>query len=247
VKTKSIGMRFKWIGVLAIATAAVVGLAISPAIGASGFLTQKKGVKLFFTKKQANKLFLTKKAGSKLVTDATVETDKKIAAATAGLVSKAQADSSYLPSKGSFQLQVSPTNWVAASTGTVDYSTAAAGLDSTGAVADRFFNAALTIPAVLAGRPVSLTSFELCYNTLANATIDRVFLFTNTPTSADVSPIGTTPIDDEADRTDAACRTYAGAAPIPIGPTTLTEIVVRNDYAAASSVTVTRLTVNLST
>lgn len=249
MKTKRIGMRFKWFGVLAIATAAIVGLAISPAIGASGLLTQKKGVKLFFTKKQANKLFLTKKAGTQLVTNATAETDKRIAAATAGLVSKAQADSSYLPANGSVQLQISPGNWQSrGGVASIDLSTNSADLDASAASADEFFGVNLTIPSVLAGRPVSITSFELCYNAAgATATIDRVFLFTSTPAGTNVSPSGTTPINDETDRDDTTCRTYAGAAPVPIGPTTLSEIVLRNDYSAAGGITVTRLTVNLST
>ncbi len=247
MKKKTTGTKFKWFATLTIATAAITALVISPAFGGSGFLTKKKAGQLFLTKKQATKLFLTKTEGKKLTESAAADADKKIAAATSGLVSKAQADSSYLPAKGSIQLQVSPSNWISASSGSVDYSTSAVELKSSGTASDQFFNVALTLPSVLAGRSVSIKSFELCYDVGASATLDRVFLFTNTPTSAEVSPLGTTPINDETDRTDATCRTYAGAAPVPIGPTTLAEIVVRNDYAAASSITITRLTVNLST
>lgn len=246
MKKKRTGTKFKWFATLAVATAAVTALAISPAFGGPGFLTKKKATQLFLPKK-AKKLFLTQAESKKLTESAATETDKKIAAATSGLISKAQADSAYLPSKGSVQLQVSPTNWISASAGSVNYSTSAVDLGSSGAASDQFFNVALTLPSVLAGHPVSINSFELCYDAAPTATIDRVFLFTNTPTSANVTPSGTTPINDETDRTDATCRTYAGAAPIPIGPTTLAEIVLRNDYSSAGSVQVTRLTVNLST
>ena len=206
------------VGVLALALTATV---ISPALGGPGFLTKSGAKKTFFTKKKTNQLFLR----------------------------KSSASANFLPASGDTTLQISPDNWVATGSATVAHFSGEA--DLKGSSGTEFFNAAINLPTQLQGRAVKIDSFELCYDaTIANAKLDRVFLFvTKNATASDPIPSapGATPIDDDTDRTDSTCRTYAAAGPVTIGPNDFAQIVIRNAYTAASHVTVGRLTVHLST
>ena len=217
------------IGVLALALTATV---ISPALGGPGFLTKNAAKKTFFTKKKTNQLFLRKSSAS------------------SRFYTKDQANSTFLPASGDTTLQISPDNWVAAGTSaTVTHFSGDALLK--GSSGTEFFNAALNLPIELQGRAVKIDSFELCYSaTNAGAKLDRVFLFVIRDATA-ANPVpgapGETPIDDNTDRTDSSCRTYAAANPIAIGPSDFAQIVVRNAYTSATNVAVGRLTVHLST
>jgi hypothetical protein len=216
------------LGVLAVALTATI---ISPALGGPGFLTNKAAKKTFFTKKKTNQLFLRKSSAS------------------SSFYTKSQANSTFLPASGDTTLQISPDNWVAAGSATVTHFSGEAQLK--GSSGTEFFNAALNLPTVLQGRAVKIDDFELCYSaTNAGAKLDRVFLFVvrnATASNAIPSAPGETPIDDNTDRTDSSCRTYAAASPVAIGPNDFAQVVVRNAYTSATNVVVGRLTVHLST
>jgi hypothetical protein len=224
-------MRSPLVVVLAAVATVAIGISVSPAVGGPSFLTLREAKQAFFTKKATKRLFLQKNAARDLLTEA-------------------QADRRYLPLDGATTLQVSPTNWTVTAGGgsVVDHYSGEAHLRATGG-GTLFFNSALTIPASLQGRPVSIDGFELCYDaTDAGVTLDGVFLYKSTPTSANVNPGGTVPIDDETDRHDASCRGYARATPVPVGPNDIAQVVIRANYdAAAGAIRISRLTLNLST
>jgi hypothetical protein len=136
---------------------------------------------------------------------------------------------------GPTTLQISPENWVAATGGgTVAYSTNVAQLTK-GSTVNAFFDAGVTVPSTLQGRPVKLTSMVLCYEAKAAATINRVL----------VQVAGVFPIEDDTDRTDKACRTYIPASPVTIGDA-FVNVVLNIDYTAPGSVEIERLTLNLT-
>lgn len=223
------GVSVRMIALVAIASAALAGFVISPAFGGPGFLTKKAAKRTYITKKVVKKTYITKKA-----------TDQKY-------ITKDAANTAFAPRKAETKLQVSPDNWVAASSGaTIVHSSGEVALRSPAAVTDLFFNAALTTPAVLQGQPISLKSFELCYIASSSSKISRVFLYERRPTEANPGSSGTFPIDDDTDRTDIACRTYASTSPVPLDEDGLFQIVLRADYTGSGSVNVTRLTLNLT-
>jgi len=159
---------------------------------------------------------------------------------------KGQSDSRYLPSSGQIQLQISPDNWVPSDTDTVTHFVAEAFLNGNGL--SQYYHLGLTLPSVLQGRPVRLDSFELCYRVSASATIADVSLTKATPTSGNVSPSSSTPVNDVTSRPagEATCRSYAPASPVPIGPQDLIQINVVANFSSPSNIQITRSTVNLS-
>ncbi|HVO54114.1 MAG TPA: hypothetical protein VMT37_06865 [Solirubrobacterales bacterium] len=209
------------------ATLAVVALAgfVSPAFGGPGFLTPQQAKTIFVTKKAAKKLLSKSAAGSTYLTKS----------AAASLVSKSEAESKFLPSSAPSTLQVSPSSWVAASGGgTVSYFTNQVNLNKS-ASGEAFFDAGMTVPSVLQGRPVRITSFELCYEASATAALEKVLLRVG---SENV-------VEDNTKRTDNTCRTYTPASPVTIG-SSLVQVVVKVAYTAASDADVSRLSVNLA-
>jgi hypothetical protein len=152
----------------------------------------------------------------------------------------------FLPSSGSFQVQISSDEWeTQTATSSVEPRTGQAQLS--GSMTDEFFNAPLSIPSVVQGRATQINSIVLCYQVQASATLDRVFLWQTTATTG-VFNSRDIPIDDETDRTDDTCRTYTGTGgSIPVGPNDMLQLIIRADYAAASYIAVSRLTVNMST
>jgi hypothetical protein len=216
---------------VAVITAALVGtVAITSAMGGGGFLTKKK----------ANNLF--EKKGTSY---SKAESDGRY-------YGKGESDGRFRALADSTRYAVSSANWVTrdpvgnpldlSNTGTV-------GLNSTGAEANVFFDAALTLPQAIQGRNVSVDSFELCYTAIsATATLDAVFLHRRTQTAAD--PYGGTlavsPIFDDTDRDDESCRTYSGAGPVELGPNDVASIAIRADFSGAGGIGVSRLTVNTS-
>ncbi len=231
-KKRFLGVSVRVIALVAVASVALAGFVISPAFGGPGFLTKNAARKTYVTKKVVKKTYITKKAtGQKYIT-------------------KDDANTAFAPRRAETTLAVSPANWISAGSGatqSVTYFSGEADLTSTAAGTFKFYNAALTLPAVLQGQPVSVKSFELCYAASAAAKITRVFMFSERPTSAAPHPSGATPISDDTERTDDTCRTYAAASPVALDPSALYEIVLRADFTAGSnSVNVSRLTVDLT-
>lgn len=209
--------RGRWAAVAFITAALVVTVAITSALGGGGFLTKKK----------ANKRYAKKGA----------------------VYTKGQSDARFLPLSHTSRYMVSPANWVTtAGSSSVILGSGETSLAASIATTDRFFFAALTLPQTVAGRTVQIDSFELCYQASApQATLDGVFLFKIADaTAADWDGAGSTPISDDTDREDDTCRTYAGAAPVPLGPNDLAQVAVRVDYSGPGVLPVGRLSVNLS-
>src|SRR5205807_741554 len=66
------------------------------------------------------------------------------------------------------------------------------------------FQAGVTLPSSLQGRPVKVTGFELCYDSGDLAVVDEVFLDRTRATQSFSE--AETMIDDTTDRTDTTCR-----------------------------------------
>ncbi len=149
----------------------------------------------------------------------------------------------FLPSSGSFQVQEGIDSFVATGTSTVSHPTGFVRL--AGNTSSQFFYAPLTVPSLVQGRPTQLDSVVFCYAADATATLDQVEVpkITDATGSSSVAY----PVFDTTNRTDAACRTYAPASPVTVGPDDSLEFVVEAQFTAASFISVTRLTVNMST
>jgi hypothetical protein len=89
-----------------------------------------------------------------------------------------------------------------------------------------------------------IDSVVLCYAASATATLDTVLL--DKTTSVNAPGPDNVFVSDDTDRTDATCRTYAPANPVAIGPDDMLQMIVKGKFTAASDITVSRLTVNLS-
>lgn len=191
-------------------------LALSPAFGASGFLTTKKAKRLFITKKAANTRF----AGRSDVYSK-ADADARFLGKTEGdakYLGKTEGDAKYLPAEASTQLQVPPQSWVSKDgnkpEAAVLYEPGSSALSSEGT--DQVFLAGVTLPSKLQGRTVRVDGFELCYDAGSSAVLSDVFLGR---TFANDSESGVqTLIDDEVDRTDTTCRTYSAGNPISLSP-----------------------------
>lgn len=231
----------KKVTALAVAGALIITAAvISPAVGGPRFLTLGDAKKVFVTKKQANRKFLRKAAAYNR------------RQANARFLDQSEGDGRYLPAGTATRIQVSPDNWVAADADVdIDHFSGEVQLGTLSAGA-KFFNAALTLPTVLHGRPVKVDSFELCYDaTDPEVTLDYAFLFVVPNSTAD-DPLGSssgiTPIEDDTNRNDATCRTIAGAAPVTLGPNSLAQVAVRVDFVGpGGTLRIGRLTLNTST
>jgi hypothetical protein len=213
--------------VVVLAIVALGGFVISPAFGGPGFLTTKKAKKLFVTKKSAKSFLTTSSADGTYLSKAS---------AAGTYVTKAAADSSYLPASGNIRLAVPPSALVAASGGgSVSYFSNETDLH--GASSGIFFNAPITVPVTLQGHALRLNSVELCYSaTLAPATLDAIFLFVG----------GVVKLEDDTNRHDNACRTYAPANPVALGPNDWVILVLRTAFSSASQIEVTSVAANLS-
>ena len=101
------------------------------------------------------------------------------------------------------------------------------------------------MPSIVQGRPVQLDNVVLCYAADSTATLDQVEVpkITNATGTSSVAY----PVFDSTNRTDAACRTYAPASPVTVGPDDSLEFVVEAQFTGASFISVTRLTANMST
>jgi hypothetical protein len=150
----------------------------------------------------------------------------------------------FLPSSGNFQVQIASDEWVeTGAASTVAHFTGETDLKSN--TANQFFNAPISIPSAIQGRATQINSVVLCYAVNANATLDEFFLDKTTATT-NLGPT-TQLVADDTNRTDTTCRTYTptgGSA--AVGPNDMIQVVIRADFAAASSIGVSRLTVNMS-
>ncbi len=211
-------------------------LALSPAFGASGFLTAKKARKVFITKKAANGRFARKGDAYSM------------ANADTKFIAKTEGDARYLAAAGSTQLQVPPQAWVSKDGNkpgaSVLYEPGSSGLHSEGT--GQVFLAGVTLPSTLQGRTVRIDGFELCYDAGSLAVLSDVFLGT---TFATASESGVQiRIEDGVDRTDTACRTYSAGNPISLSPTQGVVVGVHADYPGSpNEVGILRLTLTLST
>jgi hypothetical protein len=219
--------------VATLAGVALAGFVVSPAFGGPGFLTAKEAKKAFVTKK-AGKTFLTKAAAAKTYLSTSAASTYLPRLAADGLVSKAEGDSKYLPSSAVTTLQVSPDDWVSATTGaTVSYSTNEVDFGRT-SPGMAFFNAGMTVPSVLQGRPVSVKGLEICYIASGSAQIERLFL-----------AVGSTfPIDDQTAHSDSGCRSYTLTTPFAIG-SNYVHLVLKGNFNG-STISVSRLFLTLT-
>lgn len=238
--------------IAAVAAFLAGAVAISPAIGGPGFLTNKKASRIFakkdqvYTKSVADATFLSKS-----------EADNKFlpkSEADGRFLPRSEADGRFLPLSHSIREMVSPDAWVAFVDGDVTRVVHEQGegqltWTGSGAALDVPFNAALDLPQAIQGRTVRVESFELCYETDVNVTLSRVSLVkTSNVTNVDPDGATSTPIDDTTNRTDNNCRTYSGAGPVAIGANDFVQVEVRVDYATSGPLfmKVTRLSLNLS-
>jgi hypothetical protein len=210
---------------MALAAGLAIGaVTITPAI-AGGLFTKHKAKNLFYTKAASDARFDTK------------------AAADARFLTPGAGDSRYLPRSAISQIQIGTDSFQSATAGaTVNRFTGATNLH--GIAPNTFFNAPITMPSVLQGRPTRIDSMVLCYAASATAKLDNVIL--DKTTSVTAPGTDTTLVADDTDRTDTTCRTYAPATPAAIGPNDMIQLVVKGNFSAASDIAVSRLTVNLS-
>jgi hypothetical protein len=103
---------------------------------------------------------------------------------------------------------------------------------------------AITCARAGAGQAHPIDSVVLCYAASAMATIDTVIL--DKTTSVTAPGTDTALVNDDTDRTDTTCRTYAPAGPVAIGPNDMIQLVVKGKFSAPSDIAISRLTVNLS-
>lgn len=236
-------MASRWLALVAIVALLIASLALQPAFGGPRDAIPSWAKKLYLTEKEIRITFTPRKTARKHYK----KFAKKNNVYTKGeTYSKTEVDSKFLPSSGSTELSVNPSNWVAETLsppfGTVNYFTTLAFLSATGSSQ---FLAALTVPAKLHEKPVKVASFELCYDT-NGATLERVGMLTveQAPGNATNLP-GTFMIIDDTDRTDNTCRTYGSASgPVAIGPD---DTVVVEISLSGGTLHVGRLTLNLTT
>ncbi len=208
----------------------LAALTISSAVAGPKFLTPKKAFNLFakktdvYTKAEADGAFARK--GDSYM--------------------KAEDDAKFTPLSHTASVMVGPANWVTSSSGSMNYGANDVGLFANSGT-DLFFHAALTLPQAVAGKSATITNFEMCYEAGGNVTLDRVSMSrVANITTASIGGAQSTPIFDDQDRTDDACRTYAPASPVPLGPNDLVQITARVDYAAPGAVTISKLLVHLN-
>jgi hypothetical protein len=198
-------MSIERLALLLLATVALVGFVVSPALGGPGFLTTKKANKVFLKKRVANTRFLTKNEAGTL------------------FYSRGEADSRFLRPEGEIRINAGPTNWVvgAAFEGpapTATYFADAVRLRST-AEAAAFAQLAPEIPVNLYGRPVKIVGAELCYDAGANAELEAVILdMVSESNGIGEPPPITEVVRDQTSRTDNACRSYRAPSPVPLDP-----------------------------
>jgi hypothetical protein len=107
------------------------------------------------------------------------------------------------------------------------------------------FNAPLTVPSVLQGQATRVDSVVFCYVAAPTATLDAVIV--DKTTSVNGTGADTQLVNDDTDRTDTACRTYAPASPVPIGPNDMLSFAVKGNFTGSPNFIIpTRLTVDLS-
>lgn len=203
-----------------IITAAVV----SPAVGGPSFLTMTKAKKAFFTKNQANRKFF----------------------------GPAEGNGRYLPRSGEISLMIPPADWVprtdGGDVGSIEHYGSFARMQSRGSGVYEY-EAAVTLPVLLQGRPVRMKSIELCYDATSGR-LDRLVVHKADVTAADPTPSSLSTLVQEDGQSDAACRTFAPTAPVTIDADDSLQIGIGVDAAEGAGsgyVEVARLSINLST
>lgn len=224
MKERLMSGRGRWLALAVVAGLAIGAVTITPALG-DGLFTKHKAKNLFYTKSASDARFLT--PGS----------------ADGRYLTPGSADGRYLQRSGQIQIQIGTDSFEPTpGSGSVNRFTGATNLH--GIAPNTFFNAPITVPSVLQGRPTQIDSVVLCYAASAMATLDTVIL--DKTTSATAPGTDTALVLDDTDRTDSTCRTYAPATPAGLGPNDMIQLVVKGKFSAASDISVSRLTVNLS-
>jgi hypothetical protein len=252
---KHLGGGTRWVVLALMAGLAIGAVTITPALG-GGLFTKHKAKNLFYTKAASDARFLTPGAGdARYLTpgagDARYLTpgagDARYLTPGAGdarYLTPGAGDARYLPGAGNVQIQIGTDSFEAASVGAFIIGfTGGTNLRGIGQNT-LSFNAPITVPSVLQGRPTQIDSVVLCYAASATATLDNVTL--DKTTSVTAPGIDTALVTDDTDRTDAACRTYTPAAPAAIGPNDMIQLVVTGRFSTTADLAVSRLTVNLS-
>jgi hypothetical protein len=210
-----------------LAAVAAIGLllaaaVVSPALGGPDPLSLKEAKKVFVKKKAAKKKYLTKSD------------------AAAAYLTPAKANAAYLPARGALRIPIQPSDWVLVDNGT-----------GNGALVVHEADAAVTaggtpnndvdvfgpahVPSVLGGRPVSVSSLEVCYEFGASALpqpiLDRVTL-QRVGGGTDADPVNTVLenvfVDDNG-RVDDACANI-GFPPVQLKGTDSLGIGLRFDF-----------------
>jgi len=208
--------------VLATAAAVLGALAVSPALGGPHFLTLGRAKQVFITKQAARRRFLTRAAGD------------------ARFLDQGEGDARYLQPQGPIRVSAGPSDWVLGRVldGTVTTGEFADSVKLTSGAATASAAAILTpeLPSAVYGRQTSLSGVELCYNASASARITDVDLGLVTETAGASEPIPslTDVVNDNATRTDGACRTYSPPQPVAIGPSDHVVLSLILDYPTSS-------------
>jgi hypothetical protein len=213
---------------------------VSPALGGPDPLSLKEAKKVFVKKKSAKKKYLTK------------------ADAAAAYLTPAKGNAAYLPAKGALRVPIQPSEWVLVNNGT-----------GTGALTAHEADVAITaggtpnndvdvfgpahVPSVLGGRPVSVSSLEVCYefgsSALAQPILDRIAL-QRVGGGTDADPVNTVLQNvfvDDSGRVDSACATV-GFPPVQLAGTDSLGIGLRFDFPSDNTlVRVGRASLNGST
>jgi hypothetical protein len=222
--------------VLALVTGLAIGaVTMTPAFG-GGLFTKHKAKNLFYTKAASDARFLTPgTADGRYLTPGTAD---------GRYLTPGTGDGRYLRQGGVTQIQIGTDSFEPSSPGVIFRPVTGVQLAANATNTARF-NAPLTIPSVIESEPTGIDSVEFCYSASPTATIDSVAVERTTALNGPgtISNV----ISDDTDRSDAACRTYAAASPVAIGPDDmLTFVVVGKFTGSPNLITVHRLTVNLS-
>jgi hypothetical protein len=231
-----------WLVLLATATVAAGGYAISPAIGGGGkLLTKKRAKRIFYPRAEADARFAP--AGSSYSKS---ESETRFAPLGSSY-SKSESDARYLSPTGDTRLSVDPNHWDEQFGGglSVQRFSGSVVFSAGGALSNQFANQSLEVPQLQFGIPLRVVAFELCYETANNSTLDEISLRRVTATAA--VPVGSPVdlIDDPTNRTDNSCRTYTAPSPIPIGPEDTLHLLATLDFSAAGTLRFTRTTLIL--
>jgi hypothetical protein len=146
------------------------------------------------------------------------------------------AASSYVQNSGTVYVQVGYANWEVFDT--TDPMEVIHFTDTTGfvrtATGSNFLRIDATLPAALYGKALSFVGFQMCYGTNTGNSITQVNVEKDTQTSLGNGGV-TAIVTDNTARTDAACRTYSPASPVPMTSSTQFGLFVIANWTTANT------------